>query len=339
MSRGRSVPGAQGPRTFPLRTDPLPGESLYSWLQACAVRLDVSVVDLYDHMGLRGGGEMRRRLNAEAVSREDIAVISAAMNYPVADIEALTLARYAAMTAEIFGPPARLTTLARWHRVAGSQFCPQCLTASAGRWKLQWRLIWTFACTQHRCLLVDRCPTCDGRQHLRPLTGAVPPHPGQCDCPVPGNGQRPVRCDADLGQSPVVELNSDHPALTAQATMSALLDRGVVTWGAYRRHSRPTVDVVTDIRLLGRNILSAVSERYLDRFVPVDLVTEYRRALGPSGVHTDDTASSAHQWSTGPPIIRAVAITAALQILQSPDLRGPSPRRWPRSRARSPATT
>ncbi|QEN12935.1 TniQ family protein [Mycolicibacterium sp. ELW1] len=318
LSRRQSDADPEGLRTLPLRTDPLPGESLHSWLQACAVRLGVCVSDLYDHMGLRGG-DLRRRVNVENVILEDRAVLSAVTGYSAADIQALTLAHYAAVAAEIFGPPERLTTLARWHRVAGSQFCPQCLAASGGRWKLEWLLIWTFACTQHRCLLADRCPTCGRRQGTRPLTGQTPPRPGHCHCPVPGTGRTRARCDADLGQAPVMELGADHPALAAQSAMSALLASGVVTWGAYRRHARPTADVLADIRLLGRNILAAVPGHYLDQLVPPDLVAEYSTALSPHPMRRKDTAVSSHQWSTGPPIIRAVAISAALQVLGSSD--------------------
>jgi hypothetical protein len=320
LSRRQSDADPEGLRTFPLRVEPLPGESLYSWLQACAVRLGVSVGDVFWQMGLEHRRDADRRLSAQELSPEDVAVISVATGYPTADIEALTFAHYALITAEIFGPPARLTTPARWHRVAGSQFCPHCLTASGGRWKLQWLLIWTFACTQHHCLLADRCPTCGRRQGTRPLTGLMPPHPAQCDGPIPDAGTHGPRCGTDLEQATVVELGPDHPALAAQAAISALLNSGVVTWGAYRRHPRPTADVLADIRLLGRNILSAMPGRYLDRFVQADLVAEYGRALRGGRAHPHGTASSSRQWSTGPPIIRAVAISAALQVLGSPDL-------------------
>ena len=38
-------------RTFPLRTAPRPGESLDSWLEAAAVRLRVTMAELYEAMG------------------------------------------------------------------------------------------------------------------------------------------------------------------------------------------------------------------------------------------------------------------------------------------------
>ncbi|WP_165758123.1 TniQ family protein [Mycolicibacter kumamotonensis] len=321
LSQSRVATSEQGVRAFPLRTDPLPGESLYSWLQACAVRLDVSVSELYPQICPHVSRNIRGRLNVAQVSTEDAAAIGAVTGYPAADVAALTLARYAATTAAIFGPAARLTTLADWHRVAGSQFCPHCLAATGGAWKLEWLLIWTFACIQHRCLLADRCPTCGGRQGQRLVTGPGPPHPGQCDRPAPGAIQSRVRCDADLGRAPVIELDADHPALAAQSAVSALLDSGVAAWGVYRRHPRPTADVLCDIRLLGRNILSAAGTRHLDHFVPADLFAEYRKSLRRSGVNEPETTHASPRWSTGPPVIRAVAISAALQILQAPDLR------------------
>ena len=33
-------------------------------------------------------------------------------------------------------------------QTSGSRYCPKCLAESGGRWQLQWRLAWTFACAK-----------------------------------------------------------------------------------------------------------------------------------------------------------------------------------------------
>jgi hypothetical protein len=103
--------------------------------------------------------------------------------------------------------------------------------------------------------------------------------------------------------------------------MTRLLATGVAKFGVYRLHPRPTVGVLSDIRILGRNILTAASAHRLDKFIPADLASEYIAAVRPNGIEVRGRASSRlRQWANGPPVVRAAAITAALQVLQSRDL-------------------
>lgn len=312
-----------GIRSFPLRTRPRPGESLYSWLQANARRLDVSVSELYEQMGLQTVRDLRTRLSVLHVSDEDAEILGAATGCSTDAIHAMTLAPYALTTAEIFGAPERLTALARWHRVGGTQFCPHCLADSGGAWKVEWALIWSFACLQHRCLLAAQCPTCGRRPRLRILTRTPAIRPCHCDMLALGARGRPRRrCDADLRRTSVTKLSADHPVLAAQATMNALLATGVATFGVYRRYPRPTVDALADIRILGRNILRAAANEHLDKFVPPDLIGEYAMAVTPDkSAGPRGRSTPRRDWLNRPPVVRATAVTAALRILQSPDLR------------------
>lgn len=88
----------------------------------------------------------------------------------------------------------RFTGASPWGRVYGSRFCPDCLAASGGAWKLRWRLVWTFACLQHRCLLVDRCPRCGGGQRYRYRVRHAAARPGQCANPAVGTPRGDSRC-------------------------------------------------------------------------------------------------------------------------------------------------
>ncbi|MEU8960516.1 TniQ family protein [Streptomyces sp. NPDC048491] len=43
--------------------------------------------------------------------------------------------------------------------------CPRCL-ARNGRWRLEWRLPWSFACLDHVIYLCNRCPRPFPSDHL-----------------------------------------------------------------------------------------------------------------------------------------------------------------------------
>lgn len=316
MSAKTAPPGL---RTLPFVTAPQPGETLSSWLSATATRHGVDIGSLYTQIGLTPARDLHRRLDEGQVGDDVIAAISAATGRPTADIAAMTLQPYAMMTAETFGPAHRLTTLSPRHRVAGSQFCPHCLAASGGVWKTHWLLTWSFACIEHRCLLADHCPRCGRRHGTHGLLGAV--HPGQCPHPAPARGESRarVRCDADLGETPAFTLPADHPALTTQHAVNELFARSIAAFGVYRRYPRPTSDALTDLRLLGRNILASAADHHLEYFVPPDLACAYSEATTPRHT-TAATPSRNPSWSSGPAVIRAVALTAAVSILSEPDV-------------------
>lgn len=47
-----------------------------------------------------------------------------------------------------------------WSWQARTRYCPDCLHHRPGVFLLQWRSPWVFACTMHRRVLLDACPTC-----------------------------------------------------------------------------------------------------------------------------------------------------------------------------------
>ena len=150
-------------RTFPLRTAPRPGESLDSWLEAAAVRLRVTMAELYEAMGFASPhSELWRHIVLRPTDTE-LAAISATTGLAPGQVRAMTLSRYAGIAVGIDSDTGRFAPTTPWGRVHGSRFCPHCLRATGGAWKLQWRLIWTFACLSIAVCWPTSAPTAVGR--------------------------------------------------------------------------------------------------------------------------------------------------------------------------------
>jgi hypothetical protein len=296
---------------------------LDSWLEAHAVRLDVTVAEIYEALGFcRPFSGLWRHIMLRPTD-DEVTAISAATGVQLAKVRAMTLARYADIAVGIDSSTGRFVPTAPWGRVHGSRFCPYCLAATGGGWKLDWRLIWTFACLQHCCLLADCCPKCGCAQRYRYRVGPDAPHPGHCDNPVHGmTGTHRPRCDADLGQATVAHFASDHPALRAQATITNIIERGFGDFGLYSEHPYDAPQVLADIRVLGRGILSGVGAQGVEVAVPADLAAQYRDMLLQKQFHADTKKrrSRAIGLRERPPeaVTTAVAVTAALRILQAP---------------------
>jgi TniQ len=208
-------------------------------------------------------------------------------------------------------------------RMRFSRFCPDCLRDSGGRWQLFWRLGWAFACEKHRCLLVDECPACGQRQRARPLRADVVPNPGHCATQAAdATGGAPARCGTNLHAAPALRFAADHPVLTAQCTIGAAMETGTATFGIYRDHSVPTAAALADIRAVAGRILAYATEADLARILPADLHAAYRqlktRSDDVSGVpRCGDKPGLA---APGHAVIAAVGATAALGILDAPDI-------------------
>ena len=187
-------------RTLPLRVPIVPGEALDSWLEALARRSQVTVGTLTAALGwpvpaTPGGlvadipGQVLRRLEDQA-------------GLPARRLDVAVLDRYLPL-----GPIRR----------RGSWYCPSCLAERDGRWLLAWRLGWTFACTTHRVLLCDTCPSCGQAPRGRGGRAGLNP-PGTC----PNTIKRTNCCSADLRQVTPSRLAPGHPVLAAQHWTAAL---------------------------------------------------------------------------------------------------------------------
>ncbi|QZY47028.1 TniQ family protein [Mycolicibacterium austroafricanum] len=304
-------------RVLPLATAPVPGEALDSWLQATAVRHGIALKDLYQHLGLDMTRDLRKAVSTIAGTDDTAQRISAATGASPAQVHAMTLVRY--LPAVTLRPDATptFTAITPRHHGDGWRFCPHCLAASGGAWLLRWRLLWSFACLQHHCLLAERCPRCGRRQRARLLADAVPPRPVHCaypDATTTGQRRRP-RCDADLATTPVIDLPPDHPALRAQGILDNLLNSKQGLFGLYAAHPTAVPVVLGDIRLLGRGIFSATKGAYLDDLLlPADLATLYRKQL------QNNSFAGATGGIAASVIESAAAATAAITLLNQSDL-------------------
>ena len=311
-------------RAFPLRTAPRPDESLDSWLEATAVRLRVTMAELYEAMGFASPhSELWRHIVLRPTDTE-LAAISATTGLAPGHVRAMTLSGYAGIAVGIDSDTGRFAPTTPWGRVHGSRFCPHCLRATGGAWKLHWRLIWTFACLEHCCLLAEFCPDCGGAQRYRYRVGAEPPRLGRCDNPasLETTARQHLRCGAALTQATVMRLAPDHPALNAQAAITDVIDSGIGDFGVYTSHPLPAASVLADLRALAQGILSGVDEDRVERIVPADLAATYRDAQAAEATRQRRRRIPGRKFKEKPPlaVTTAAAVTAAMSILTQPDI-------------------
>ncbi|HTX53391.1 MAG TPA: TniQ family protein [Candidatus Baltobacteraceae bacterium] len=310
-------------RAFPLRTAPRPGESLDSWLEATAVRLRVTMAELYEAMGFASPHSGLWRHIVLRPTDTELAAICITTGLSPDHVRAMTLSRYADMAVGIDSGTGRFTPRTPWGRVHGSRFCPHCLRATGGAWKLQWRLIWTFACLEHRCLLADFCPECVGAQRYRYRIGAEPPRPGRCDnTALETTTKQHRQCGAALAQATVLRLAPEHPTLSAQAAITDAINSGIGDFGVYTNHTLPAANVLADVRALAQGILSGIGERGVSGIVPVDLAAAYRDVQAVESLRQQRRRIPGRKFKEKPPaaVTTAVAVTAAMSILGRPDV-------------------
>jgi hypothetical protein len=309
-------------RTLPIRVAPLPGESIDSYLEAIANRCDTVWEDLLSALTLRSPDNKCNTWVMRLATAQAAAIGTAAGVAPHL-VHAMTLAHYADRAVGIDAATGRFLRAFPWGRARGSRYCPYCLAHTGGRWQLTWRLGWAFACIQHRCLLADICPTCQGAQRHNTHIFTAVPRPGYCANPAVGlTGATPARCGAKLADTAVVQFDDDHPLLAAQRTVYDVIERGAGDFGVYRTAPQPGRAVLADIRAVAGRILAYATPQELDRAVPADLLTAYR------AVHAQPSARFGRPRAEDKPGLAApvhaataaVGVTAALRILGACDI-------------------
>ncbi|MGW6893533.1 TniQ family protein [Streptomyces chartreusis] len=223
---------AQG-RRQPRRTltapvvEPIPGESLTSWIGAVAEQQDVKMRPLLrelhlDRLGGVSAAEMR--LPDPAARR-----MEKLTGVDTERLHAMTLARYAGNALPHLPLlPADGVVVQQWHKGAWihhsqARWCPKCLRDNTDRrWLLRWRLPWSFACVDHGVYMVTECQACWGTVRF--------PHdaPPEQTC---GNWTDEGEWTHDLGQPcgfPLIMCQpvpvSDDSVLALQARVNAWLD-------------------------------------------------------------------------------------------------------------------
>lgn len=313
-------------RTLPIRLQPLPGEALDSWLEATARRMDTALGDVLLHFGFpvrQRAGNQFRGIPADWTifldERLTAAVAHATGTVPEA-VAAMTLAHYDGRALQLSFEGRAVTRHVLWGRGRGSRFCPDCLHSSGGRWQLSWRLGFSFACTQHRRLLADRCPHCGRVPRQRPRSGRSVPRPELCgNPPIRPGGPVSAGCGADLTRASTLRLSPGHPVLMAQDRVMEIIDGATVAFGPYRAVPQSAPAVLADIRALGIRVLSDLPAAVLREQILAD-IAEAHLATDQVCPHPEQAADRPGFMAPPRAVDAAVAVTMALGILQQPGI-------------------
>ncbi|MGW0163107.1 TniQ family protein [Mycobacterium sp. NPDC003323] len=236
-------------RTLPLRVAPVRGEVLESWLQALAHRSGATWGDIIAATGCQSGQVARARRPISMLTDHQLAGLTFTTGVSAQTVRA--------MTPSSLLPDPHSPTELRVLLMPGSRFCPRCLHTNGGRWLLWWRLRWAFACPTHRCLLADYCPACRRRPRIEAPPIDLVPQPARCDRPALGARGRPVpaRCSALLSDPCTTGAETDDAVLHAQHRILDAITTGKTSDGIYRGGTVSALAYVTDLRVLGEQLL------------------------------------------------------------------------------------
>jgi AraC-like DNA-binding protein len=317
---GHGVTGAW--RTLPIRVPPCPGEALDSWLEALAARLRCPLGDLAPAVGLdslraEDPGHRGRKAPDWTIALRDSEArsIAIACELNIEDVHAMTLRHYHDRAVIVRADTRQVNRHRLWGRATGSRYCPSCLAESGGRWRLSWRLGWSFACTLHRALLADACWRCGRHQRLHVMPAGTIPDPGKCASPGGGSGRLTPRCGADLTSTPVLLLPDGHPVLDAQQLILRSVRQGTADFGIYTR--APVSRFLADIRAVASLLLTLPGHHELAQHMPADIAVPFARARALSHSRSAPSASRARPGLDAPgrAEITAVVTTIAARAL------------------------
>lgn len=289
-------------RVLPLRVQPASGEAIDSWLETTAARMHLPLGALAHRLELTAVARPRWIL---CLSDREAAVLATATGTSSRAVKAMTLAAYDGRALEIDAEALNLDSEFPYGPLPGSRYCPDCLSASAGRWQLSWRLGWSFACTQHRRLLADRCPRCDSRPRSRQTYREIPT-PTLC------------RCGQDLTRTRTALLPSGHPILGGQRRLNALLSDESATFGVFMPLT-PRRAVLETIRSLSNRTLNFASKHGLSSVTAAKL-GEARNGL-LSAAQRARAQNALNPAAPTTAVETAVGVTAAINILEAPSVR------------------
>lgn len=339
-------------RTLPIKVEPLPGEALDSWVDACAYRMRMPSGQLLPSLGLKRHGwqadkDGPRTNWAVKLHPHEADAISAVTGLEPGRVVSMTLAAYDDRALFIDPKSFQVNRRRLWGRNAGSRYCPQCFAETGGRWNLSWRLGWSFACLRHQCLLADACPRCNRIQRMYRFRAERPIHPAQCGYPAVG-GTRGTRCETDLRETATVRFDPDHPLLEAQRFLLETIENGQASFGVYASTPIASVQALADVKAIARRALAPASAYGLSHHLPGDLLYLYQKALAEQpvsrGPHT--VAASPGFMAPSHAAVAAAGILVAIDVLGRPYVQGAGQAlRWltvdARSRGRviNPTTT
>ena len=142
---------------------PLPGEALESWLGFIARRMGATWQEMIEVL-LPGTPALGAHNLSNCLGDHEAEAIAAVTGTNPGQVRKLTLAGHT--HAHLTIDRQRRHAVTPWGAIARQRFCPRCLKDSGGRWMLNWRLPWVFACPRHLCVLAEFCPDCGREQTL-----------------------------------------------------------------------------------------------------------------------------------------------------------------------------
>lgn len=311
--------GRKAIRTLPMTAAPAAGEAIDSWLETVAHGMNCSFDDLLIAVGLPVVDNRVNQWILQLTTIQQTHIATAAAIAP-AQVQALTLEHYAGRAVGIDPQTGAFLRSFPWGRGRGSRFCPHCLAETHGRWRLHWRLGWSFACPRHHVLLADACPMCGRASRLRAHPGSVIPEPGRCANPVPGPSRAPIRCGADLSGAAVRYLGADHPVIVAQRAVSAAIATGTADFGVYHDRPVPVVSALADIRALACRVLANATPEEITAVVSGEVVADHLHAMTHPDPRLLRTVATNRPGKATPAYAATVAVgvSAALTILDTP---------------------
>lgn len=302
-----------GVRSLPLRVEPITGEALDSWMEAIAARYETP----FAHLLALCGVPVRAPVSTwiAALTGEQIDRIAAVSGVEPQIVAAMTFASHLRRYGEL--APGHLLRDVVWIRRTGSRMCCRCLDDTDGRWQLAWRLNWSFACLRHRCLLNDTCHQCGRPQRRNMPRLMVIPQPGCCvQLRFSTTGDDLQRCMAPLAGGDVVPLDDAHVILQAQRRIDDLLAGRTTDLVLYGRAPPTPREILSDIRLIARWVMSSVRYDALAHHLPPQLavVMDSPRRAGLVPI--------ARAWRSANPSVphAAVGIIVALKVFAEPSI-------------------
>jgi len=303
---------------------PLAGESLAGYLLRLSYRLGISPLELARLTGCTDASSptfSRRLLLALDVQR-----FALATRLSTGQAGSLTLASWA----ERYPPVARSRTgpgppliLDNWLLAVTPRFCPGCLAGSGspvqqqygGPWQKTWQLPVAFACTVHRCFLSEACPAQHpgrpGAGMLIEVPAAVGLHPAQCRSPMRFGKKGPGRpaCGSRLDQPGGDDGLPGQAVLDAQQRLLDLLSP--------QRPAEEAARAFTDLRLISALLCSSwpLARELMDPGTAAAVDDHVGRLSGGVRHKSLDT-------QPGSVLAAAGLLTAAVSVLDSPDLAG-----------------
>ena len=300
-------------RTLPIRVDPLPQESLDSWIEALASRTDATWGAILGAIGIfrtRGHSASYWATRATvSLTPRQVGTISHCTGVEPRRLRAMTLQPWIKDTSSQRPAVASL-------RVTGSRFCPKCLEERGGRWRVWWRMRWAFACPTHRCLLADACNVCGGLQRTAPPLFRDVPNLGSCTRRVTRSGET-RQCNGPLSSVPAIRLDTG-PAVVVQRELLCVLRAGHASGGIYTSSPVPSTVFARDVRTLGEWMLRHGQAHDVASRIS-DLLWEHLALQATKMVLQPLVTSGGARMTCSSPAADAAIACMAVPVLQAPD--------------------